>query len=223
MRDVEHHEETMNYSVIIAAGGNGGRMGLPYNKMFYTLANGHTILQTSVNLFKNDINCKQIIIATNPDDMPRLSNLHGGRIVIVNGGKTRQESVFNGLMAVNQNVVLVHDGARPWCTQESIDGLLKAMHKDKAAILAVPEIETVKVVENGYITKTIARNNLMHAQTPQAFNTDLLVKCHHKALEEHFSATDDAQLIERYSDVPIKIVEGNYANIKITTMNDVSK
>ena len=213
----------MNYSVIIAAGGNGGRMGLPYNKMFYTLANGHTILQTSINLFKNDDNCKQIIIATNPDDMPRLASLHGGRIVIVNGGKTRQESVFNGLMAVNQAVVLVHDGARPWCTQESIDGLLKAMHHEKAAILAVPEIETVKVVEDGYITKTIRRDNLMHAQTPQAFNTDILVKCHKMAIADNFTATDDAQLIEYYSDIRIKIVEGNYANIKITTMNDVSK
>ena len=63
----------------------------------------------------------------------------------------------------------------------------------------------------------------MHAQTPQAFNTNLLAKCHHKAIEEGFKSTDDAQLIEHYSDVPIKIVEGNYANIKITTMNDVSK
>jgi 2-C-methyl-D-erythritol 4-phosphate cytidylyltransferase len=218
-----HHEETMNYSVIIAAGGNGGRMGLPYNKMFYTLSNGHTILQTSVNLFKNDENCKQIIIATNPDDMHRLSNLHGGRIVIVNGGKTRQESVFNGLMAVNQQVVLVHDGARPWCTQEAIDDLLKAMRTEDAAILAVPEVETVKVVENGYIIKTIARDYLMHAQTPQAFNTEILVKAHHKAIADHFNATDDAQLIEHFTDVKIKIVEGNYSNIKITTMNDVSK
>ncbi len=213
----------MNYSVIIAAGGNGGRMGLPYNKMFYALSNGHTILQTSVNLFKNDENCKQIIIATNPDDMHRLSNLHGGRIVIVNGGKTRQESVFNGLMAVNQQVVLVHDGARPWCTQESIDDLLKAMRTEDAAILAVPEVETVKVVENGYITKTIARDHLMHAQTPQAFNTEILVKAHHKAIADHFNATDDAQLIEHFTEVRIKIVEGNYSNIKITTMNDVSK
>jgi 2-C-methyl-D-erythritol 4-phosphate cytidylyltransferase len=213
----------MNYSVIIAAGGNGGRMGLSYNKMFYTLSNGHTILQTSVNLFKNDENCKQIIIATNPDDMHRLSNIHGGRIVIVNGGKTRQESVFNGLMAVNQAVVLVHDGARPWCTQEAIDDLLKAMRTEDAAILAVPEIETVKVVENGYITQTISRDHLMHAQTPQAFNTEILVKAHHKAISEHFNATDDAQLIERFTDLKIKIVEGNYSNIKITTMNDVSK
>ncbi|NTW96835.1 MAG: 2-C-methyl-D-erythritol 4-phosphate cytidylyltransferase [Erysipelotrichaceae bacterium] len=213
----------MNYSVIIAAGGNGGRMGLSYNKMFYTLSNGHTILQTSVNLFKNDENCKQIIIATNPDDMHRLSNIHGGRIVIVNGGKTRQESVFNGLMAVNQAVVLVHDGARPWCTQEAIDDLLKAMRTEDAAILAVPEVETVKVVENGYITQTIARDHLMHAQTPQAFNTEILVKAHHKAISDHFNATDDAQLIERFTDVKIKIVEGNYSNIKITTMNDVSK
>ncbi len=213
----------MNYSVIIAAGGNGGRMGLSYNKMFYALSNGHTILQTSINLFKNDTNCKQIIIATNPDDMPKLAHLHGGRIVIVNGGKTRQESVFNALMAVNQEIVLVHDGARPWTTQESVDLLLKAMKTDKAAILAVWEIETVKVVEEGYIKETVGREKLMHAQTPQAFNTALLVQCHHKAIADHFVATDDAQLIERYSDVKIKIEEGKYSNIKITTMNDVSK
>jgi 2-C-methyl-D-erythritol 4-phosphate cytidylyltransferase len=63
----------------------------------------------------------------------------------------------------------------------------------------------------------------MHAQTPQAFDTELLVKCHHKAVEDHFISTDDAQLIEKYSQVKIKIVEGKYSNIKITTMNDVSK
>jgi 2-C-methyl-D-erythritol 4-phosphate cytidylyltransferase len=211
----------MNYSVIIAAGGSGSRMGLPYNKMFYVLPNGSTILEASVDFFKQDEQCQQIIIATNAEDMGRLSHLHGGRIVIVNGGKTRQESVLSGLMAVNQDIVLIHDGARPYCTPQALKRLLEAIETQQAAILAVPAIETVKLVENGFIIKTIAREKLMNAQTPQAFNTKLLTLCHQKALEAHFEATDDAQLIEEFSDVAVKVVIGDYTNVKITTMKDI--
>lgn len=223
MSDVTLRGQTMKYAVIIAAGGNGGRMGLKYNKMFFPLATGKTILETSVELFKSDPRCTQIIVVTNPVDIEKLPFKEDGRITLALGGKTRQESVYHGLLKAKEELVLVHDGARPWCTRESIDDLLAAMVNEKAGILAVAEIETIKEVENGYIKQTIRRDRMMHAQTPQAFDRELLLKCHRDAEAEGYSATDDAQLIERYSDTPIRIVEGNYANVKITTMNDVVK
>jgi len=199
----------MNYSVIIAAAGNGGRMGLKYNKVFYQLSPGHTILEKTVNLFLTDKRCQQIVIVTNPNDIKELLKFNDiSRIVFAMGGKTRQESVYNGLMAVTENIVLVHDGARPWCPKENIDSLLESMLTEDASVLAVSVTETVKIVENGYIKQTIPRDVLVNAQTPQAFKTKLLIECHNMAISEKFHSTDDAQLVERYSNTPIKIVEG---------------
>lgn len=212
----------MNYSVIIAAAGNGGRMGLKYNKVFYQLSPGHTILEKTVDLFLADEKCKQIVVVTNPNDIMELLKFHDrSRIVFAMGGKTRQESVYNGLMAVTENIVLVHDGARPWCPKENIDSLLESMLTEDASVLAVSVTETVKEIENGYIKQTIPRDTLVNAQTPQAFKTKLLIDCHNMAISENFRSTDDAQLVERFSDTRIKIVEGSYGNIKITTINDL--
>lgn len=213
----------MNYSVIIAAGGTGSRMGLPYNKLFYPLKNGHTILEQSIKIFIDDQRCQQIIIATNAADLSRLTNMNTGRVVLVNGGKTRQESVYKGLMAANEEVVLIHDGARPWLNQASLDRLLESMIKEDAAILALNAIETVKVCVDGYVTETIPRESVMMAQTPQAFKTELLIKAHQRATTEAYQATDDAQLIEHYHLAKIKIVEGDVSNIKITTPHDIPK
>jgi len=212
----------MNYSVIIAAAGNGGRMGLKYNKVFYQLTPGHTILEKTVDLFLTDQRCKQIVVVTNPNDIMELLKFNDrSKIVFAMGGKTRQESVYNGLMAVTEDIVLVHDGARPWCPMENIDNLLEAMLTEDASVLAVSVTETVKVIENGYIKQTIPRDVLVNAQTPQAFKTKLLMDCHNMAITENFYSTDDAQLVERFSNTPIKVVEGSYGNIKITTINDV--
>ena len=212
----------MNYSVLIVAGGKGQRMGLGYNKVFYPLKDGHTVLETTLQLFLHYERCKQIVIVTNPDDLYQVTTRHEmGRIVNVGGGPTRQDSVYNGLMCVSENLILVHDAARPWCSQELIDDLLTAMETEQAAFLAVDVKDTVKEVKDGYVVKTINREFLRNAQTPQAFKTSLLLECIHQAQEENFKATDDAQLIERYSNVPIKVVKGSYDNIKITTPEDI--
>jgi 2-C-methyl-D-erythritol 4-phosphate cytidylyltransferase len=124
-------------------------------------------------------------------------------------------------MCVTEEIVLVHDAARPYCTINLIDELLLAMETEQAAFLAVDVKDTVKEVKNGYVVKTINRESLKNAQTPQAFKTSLLLSCIHQAQEENFKATDDAQLIERYSNVPIRVVKGSYDNLKITTPEDV--
>lgn len=212
----------MNYSVIIAAAGKGTRMGLKYNKMFLPIEGGKTILEKTLSIFLDDPRCKQIVIVTNPEDISKLIDRYEeGRIVYVMGGKTRQESVFHGLKAVKDEVVLVHDGARPWLPLSDINNLLEAMKTEKAAILGTKAVQTIKEVHNGYIKKTIPRQALYQAQTPQAFNTKLLLECHQLAEKNNFHATDDAQLVENFSTTAIKIIDGSYTNTKITTIHDL--
>lgn len=212
----------MNYTALIVAGGKGLRMGLGYNKVFFPLSEGKTVLDTTLEIFRNDPQCKQIVIVTNQNDLQKIVETHeAGLIVNVGGGPTRQESVYNGLMATKEDVVLIHDAVRPWLTQDKINDLLGAMETEEAAILAVKVKDTIKQIEDGYIVKTVDRNRLVHAQTPQAFKTQLLIKCHQKALQEDYHGTDDAQLIERFAEARVKVVEGSYANVKITTVEDI--
>ncbi|SJZ38404.1 2-C-methyl-D-erythritol 4-phosphate cytidylyltransferase [Anaerorhabdus furcosa] len=210
----------MKYSVIIVAAGRGSRMNLGYNKVYYPL-NGITILEQTMKKFENDPLCNQIIVVTEGEDYKTHTNRYSGKIVIVKGGETRQESVYNGLCAAKEEVVFVHDGARPFVTIESLKKLTQAMENNEAALLMVPCKDTIKVVENGVIAKTLDRAKLMHAQTPQAFKTKLLIECYQKAFKDKFLGTDDASLVEKYSDVKIAVVEGDYKNIKITTPEDI--
>lgn len=212
----------MNYSALIVAAGKGTRMGLGYNKMFYMLKGGKTVLEQTMELFLNDEQCKQIVIVTNRTDMPKIvKSNESGKIVSVNGGDTRQESVFNGLMAVKEDVVLIHDGARPWLQRPLVDRLLSAMETEKAAILAVKVKDTIKKVVGNYIERTVNRDDHVLAQTPQAFHTTFILDCYQKAFALGIEATDDAQIVEMCSEQRVRVVEGSYANIKITTQEDV--
>ncbi len=212
----------MDYSVLIVAAGRGERMGLGYNKVFYMLKEGTTILDTTLELFLRDQRCKQIVIVTNQDEITlAMKKREIGRIVHVAGGETRQISVHNGLMAVTEDVVLIHDGARPWCPIHCVDHLLDAMETEDAAILAMPVKDTIKEVEDGYIVRTIERSRLFQAQTPQAFKTPLILEACKLAEIENKKVTDDAQMVEMYTRTRVKIVEGSYTNIKVTTKEDI--
>lgn len=213
----------MDYTALIVAAGKGTRVGLGYNKMFYYMKRyGLTVLEKVTQVFLDDPHCKQIVIVTNRVDMPKIVLDHEqGNIVHVNGGPTRQDSVFQGLMAVSQDTVLIHDGARPWIDKESIYRLLDVMKTEKAAILAVKTKDTIKEVEGDYIKRTINRDNYQSAQTPQAFNTSLIIDAYLKANEQGLSVTDDAQVIELVTDIPVRVVEGSYLNNKITTPDDL--
>ncbi len=213
----------MRYSALIVAAGKGTRMGLGYNKMFYNLRKyGMTVLEKTTSVFLEDPRCAQIVIVTNRSDMHKIVTKHERQdIVHVNGGPTRQESVFQGLMAVSEDIVLIHDGARPWIDQESIDRLVDTMEHEKAAILAVKMKDTIKVVKDGYVEQTIDRERLINAQTPQAFETGLIIKAYLKIFNKNIQVFDDAQAIELATDTKVKIVQGSYLNNKITTIDDV--
>ena len=211
----------MEYSALICAAGSGTRMKLGYNKVYMKLKDGRSILDTTISVFQSDRECTQIIVVT---DAKTYLKEHCGKmngIILVKGGATRQESVRNGLLAVKNPYVMIHDGARPFVPLECIQRIKETLLHEDACLLMVPCKDTIKRVVNGYVEMTYDRSTLMCAQTPQAFRTDLITTCMKKAIEDHFNGTDDASLVEKYSDVKVKVVDGSYANLKITTIEDV--
>lgn len=210
----------MRYSALIVAAGKGITKGQSYNKMFKVLKKYHmTVLEKSTQLFLNDPRCAQVIIVTNPKDMKSvvLGHTHE-KIVHVNGGPTRQESVFLGLMATKEDVVLIHDGARPWVDLDSIDRLLETMETEKAATLAVKVADTIKMVSDDYVERTIDRNNLVITQTPQAFETNLIINSYLKIFEQQLEVMEDTQAVELTSNTRIKIVPGSSMNNRIISV-----
>lgn len=212
----------MKYSALIVAAGSGSRMHLGYNKVYAVLKDGRTILETTVDSFLEDPDCIQIVVVTDPCAYrKKIHSRLPGKVTLCTGGETRQESVFNGLQAVLADYVMIHDGARPYLDQDSLERLKKEMEHEKAALLMVPCKDTIKKVIDGYVCETYDRSTLQAAQTPQAFETKLIIDCMEKAIQDGYTGTDDASLVEKYSDVKVKAVEGSYRNIKITTPEDL--
>ncbi|MBS3973206.1 MAG: 2-C-methyl-D-erythritol 4-phosphate cytidylyltransferase [Erysipelotrichia bacterium] len=210
----------MNYAVLLLAAGKGTRSGLGYDKMFMVLKNGKTVLQHSMELFLSDPRCQEIVVVTNKKDMPKiLKSAESGHVVMVNGGVRRQDSVINGLMAIKEETVLIHDGARPYLSLDEIDALLEAMNTEEAAILGVAPRGSVKKVVDGYISKSIDKTTHVIAQTPQAFRTQFIIKCYLKAEQMRLEADDDAEIVELVSQAKIKVVLGSRNNERINVVS----
>lgn len=213
----------MDYTALVVAAGSGSRVGLGYNKLLYKFENGKTILEETVSIFMKDERCTQIIVVASSDDMETFTRLCScGKVVFVLGGETRQQSVYNGLKAVKEEYVLIHDGARPWLSTMCIDRILNTLKDHPACLLCVPVKDTIKEVRDGFVVQTYKRADLKQAQTPQAFDTNLIIRCYEKAMKQGIVATDDAQIVEVCSDVQVREVEGSYENIKVTTMEDIA-
>ena len=212
----------MKYGVVIVAAGKGSRMHLGFNKVFADLKDGCSILEHSVQIFLSDPDCAQIVVVTDPGQYCKQLKLpECGRITLACGGSTRQESVCNGLEAMLCDIVMIHDGARPFLSASSLSALKQAMETEQAACLMVPCKDTIKVVKDGYIEETLPRESLMAAQTPQVFHTKDILACMHQAIADGYTGTDDCSLLERYSSIPIRAVTGDYTNLKITTPEDL--
>ena len=131
---------------------------------------------------------------------------------------------YLGLQEVDTEFVMIHDGVRPFLTTKHLEALKAALKTEDAALLMVPLIDTIKEVKGGYVVHTPERSNYMSAQTPQAFRTELIKKCHEEAKKHpEIVASDDAMLAELFSDTKIKVVEGSYDNIKVTTQRDLKQ
>jgi 2-C-methyl-D-erythritol 4-phosphate cytidylyltransferase len=143
---------------------------------------------------------------------------------LVAGGKTRQESVYQGLIHSDpvSEMILVHDGVRPFLTQDILHRCIESAVVYGGAVVAIPITETVKQVgPEGIIKGTVDRNTLWRAQTPQVFRRSLLEQAYQQARSDCFDGTDDASLVERLG-VTIRVVEGSPENIKITTQEDLA-
>jgi 2-C-methyl-D-erythritol 4-phosphate cytidylyltransferase len=142
---------------------------------------------------------------------------------LIAGGQTRQASVQNGIRALSADVdfVIVHDGVRPFVTDETIFACLTAADAYGAAVAAVPVKDTIKVANaDCFVLETPTRGRLWAVQTPQVFRKSLLEEAHQIAQQRQLTATDDAALVEQLG-FPVKLVQGSYANLKITTQVDL--
>ena len=213
----------MNYSVIVLAAGRGSRTNLDYNKVFYTFENGQTVLNKSLSVFLSDEDCKQVVLvcADYEKDYVTENYLYDSRIQVVTGGQTRQDSVYNGLQIVDQDYVMIHDGARPFVEKKWILDLKHSLETEDACLLMVPSVDTTKIVVDGYVKESLERKLVYHAQTPQCFKTDLIKECHQLARNKQVQATDDAQLVEWFSKARVKVVLSSFTNKKVTLPEDL--
>lgn len=214
-----------NYNVVIPAAGQGKRMNAGKNKQFLLIDRTPLLIHT-LRVFEEDLLCSEIVLVVNEEeiaDMKQLVNDYSITKVrhFITGGKERQNSVFEGLKALSGNdIVLIHDGARPFIRIPVIHQLIAAVVKAGAAIVGVPVKDTMKQVENGNVKATIDRANLWSIQTPQAFYLEEILHAHETAERDNYFGTDDASLME-YIERVVSIVEGGYDNIKVTTPEDL--
>lgn len=214
---------------IIVAAGKGIRMNDKLRKQFILLA-GRPILAYSVLAFDacDLIDCIILVVPKKDidycwKDIVAPLNLCK-KINLVPGGEKRQDSVYNGLMAVDKNaaeIVVIHDGVRPFVSHEQIAACITGAKEYGACILAIHADDTLKQVDrSGFICNTLERDDILLAQTPQAFQYDLIIKAHENARREGFTGTDDASLVERLGG-NIRIIYGSKQNIKITNREDL--
>lgn len=214
----------MKVSVIIAAAGSGTRMNHTEKKQFIELE-GVPILIRTLQKFHRHQQVDEIVIVTNEADVDRVSELinsyHIQKVVaVVKGGKRRQDSVLNALQVITGEVVMVHDAARPFVTEDIITENLLEIKTCDGLITCVPSKDTIKVVDKGVVVKTLERASLVNVQTPQTFNVVKLRAAYAYMLEHALEVTDDAALAEVMG-YHVKTVMGSYDNIKITTPEDL--
>ena len=217
-----------NLRVVIAAAGKGRRMGSTTNKQ-YMLLNGTPVLSYSLDFFERLPVVNQIVVVCARDEVEYceeeiIKRFQFNKVAaVVPGGQERQDSVWAGLQYLGDDtdLVAVHDGARPLLSAEVLTRLLTEAREWGAAIPGIASRDTVKLGDrDGFVRQTVDRTSVYAVQTPQVFNYTELVTAYREAREEGFLGTDDASLFERYIG-RVKIVPGDYNNIKITTPQDM--
>ncbi len=219
----------MSASAIIVAGGKGIRMGAATRKQYMLLA-GKPILCHTLDVFDACPCIAEIYLVVPPDDLAICAEKQSAflsyhkKIHLVAGGIERQDSVFQGIQAVfgrRCEVVVIHDAVRPFVSSRLIEACVGEARVSGACITGLPAVETAKVVRSGLVERTMDRDSIWMAQTPQAFDLDLIRAAHEKARLDHFMGTDDAMLVERLGR-KIRIIPGSRLNMKITTPEDLA-
>ena len=214
--------------VVIVAAGTGSRMNMGINKQFIKLEGKEIIAYTIEKFYKNS-NIEDIVVVVKEDESEFfkkeiLDKYNFKNVKIAYGGKERQDSVYNGLKLLDEkcDVVLIHDGARPFVSDKIIDKSIEEAKEHKAIVVGVPVKDTIKVIDNDKnIVDTPNRSVLWAVQTPQTFDYNILIDAYKDAFKNKFYGTDDAMLVERIG-YKVKMLEGSYNNIKITTQEDLN-
>ncbi|RII29733.1 MAG: 2-C-methyl-D-erythritol 4-phosphate cytidylyltransferase [Geobacter sp.] len=215
---------------LIPAAGMGKRMGASINKQYLQLG-GLPIVARTIAVFESSPLIDGIFLVIPADEIPycreHVVAACGFRkiVAIVPGGKERQNSVMNGLdeirkLASPDDVVLIHDGVRPFVSQEMLHESIAVARACAGALVAVPVKDTIKTVQAGVVVDTPSRDDLWQAQTPQTFRFGIIHEAHRAAEREGFMGTDDTSLVERGGG-EIRVIRGDYRNIKITTPEDL--
>ena len=216
----------MSNTAVILAAGLGKRMQAGHNKQFIEIC-GQSVLTHTLTVFAKIPEIAKIVLVVRAGEEDTCQNMipeiAENKTVLAIGGKERQDSVHNGIRAITWECeyILIHDGARPLVTEDVIRRTLLAAQNSGAAICAVPVKDTIKQADSdGNVLATIPRESLWAVQTPQVFRADLIRRAYENAYVHNHYGTDDASLVE-YLGEKIKIVTGDYENIKITTPEDI--
>ena len=215
------------YTAIVLAGGSGKRMGLSVKKQYIEICN-KPLLYYSVHAFEKSYVDEIVLVVTPGDEnyvKKEIVEKYGFKKVsaIVPGGKERYNSVYEGLKVTRGDYVLIHDGARAFVTKEIIRRAMDGAKEYGACVVGMPVKDTIKVADgDGYVKDTPERSSLWMVQTPQAFFYPLVKDAYEKVLaKDATGVTDDAMVVELATDQKVKLIEGSYDNIKVTTIDDL--
>lgn len=222
----EHNEaksDAPRLGAIVVAAGQSSRMR-GVDKIFYPLG-GMPIVWHSLSILLSHPSISQTVLVTAKENVRRADQLiasyaASGEISVCEGGERRQDSVLRGLERLGDcDLVVVHDGARPFITTEILDRGIAAALEKGAAVAAVPVKDTIKQSDDSdVIERTLPRDRLWAVQTPQIFDASLLKEAHEKVRE---TVTDDSSMVEAIGH-PVKVFQGSYSNIKVTTPEDLT-
>ena len=217
-------------AAVVVAGGAGRRLRQKRGALRkpYLILGQRPILVHTLKRLSSSKSVNEIVVVCHRRDMARCRRLIKRFRVpkikgVVAGGRERFDSVFNGLKAVGKDIdiVLIHDGVRPFLSHELIRRSVEAALRHGASLAAVPVKPTVKFADRrGFVARTLRRDLLWEAQTPQTFRRELVLKAYRSARAKRFKATDDAAVVERLGR-KVKLIPGSYDNIKITTKEDL--
>ena len=215
----------MKVGAIIPAAGRGKRIGASVPKQFLEIQ-GRPLLHHTLTVFASCKLIDYVVLVMPRADVDEMGEdwLNKYEIVrqVVVGGEQRQDSVYNGFSSLEEgtDIVVVHDGVRPFTTPQMIIATVEAAQQHGAAITAIPVSDTVKQAADGFVKQTVSRDGLWRVQTPQAFQCGLLQQAFKKAKKDSYYGTDEGSLVE-YLGERVKIVPGSELNIKITRKEDL--
>ena len=219
----------MKSTAIVLAAGQGKRMNSKVQKQFL-LIKGKPVLYYSLSCFQNSREIEEIIVVTGKDSInfckQEIIEAYGFSKVkaVIAGGRERYDSVYAGLCACDDSdYVFIHDGARPFLTEDMIRRGKEAVLASGACVIGMPSKDTIKIAdENGMVASTPSRSLVWNIQTPQIFSYAAIREAYERARQQNMAdITDDAMVMERFGNTKIKLVEGSYENIKITTPEDI--